>query len=68
MSLSDFEPKETIETVVKNVSQSSVTLTKNTKGYGWEVKVYADTMNAAIDQAIAADHRLRTQFGGGSSE
>lgn len=56
---------EGFETIVKNVSQCSVNLTKNTKGYGWEIKAYADTMNKAIDLAIAADQRLRTQYGGG---
>ncbi len=72
--LSDYEngsapsKNEGFETVVKNVSQCSVTLNKNTKGYGWELKAYADTMNIAIDLAIAADKRLRTQFGGGQSE
>lgn len=72
--LSDYEgnsspsKNEGFETVVKNVSQCSVNLTKNTKGYGWEIKAYADSMNKAIDMAIAADLRLRTQFGGGQSE
>lgn len=67
-SLNDFDPKEVIETVVKNVSQCSVTLSKNSKGYGWEIKAYADNMNDAIDRAIAADMRLKTQFRGGESE
>lgn len=51
------------EQVIKNVSQAKVNLTKNTKGYNWVVSAYADNLNDAIDQAIAADQRLRLQFG-----
>ena len=51
------------EQVIKNVSQARVNLTKNTKGYNWEVSAYADNLNDAIDQVIAADQRLRLQFG-----
>lgn len=55
---------EVVETVVKNTSQCSVTLTKNSKGYQWEVKAHADTMAQAIDLAISADERLKLKFGG----
>lgn len=48
--------------VIKNVGQAKISLTKNTKGYSWEITSYADNMKDAIDQAIAADQRLKTQF------
>jgi hypothetical protein len=51
--------------VIKNVGQAKIALTKNTKGYSWEITSYADSMNDAIDQAIAADQRLKIQFGSG---
>ncbi|AKB37386.1 hypothetical protein MSSAC_2796 [Methanosarcina siciliae C2J] len=60
-----IEPEPT--QVIKNVSQAKVSLTKNTKGYNWEVTAYADNINDAIDQAIAADQRLRNQFGGATA-
>lgn len=66
--MSSPEEKEVLETVVKNVSQCSVEVTRNSKGYGWVVKSYADNMADAIDTAIAADMRLKTAFGGGISE
>jgi len=49
--------------VIKNVGQAKISLTKNTKGYSWEITSYADNMKDAIDQAIAADQRLKIQFG-----
>jgi hypothetical protein len=49
--------------VIKTVG-SKVSVTKNTKGYTWEITAHADNMNDAIDQVIAADIRLKIQFGG----
>jgi hypothetical protein len=49
---------------VKNVSQDKVTLTKNTKGYSWEISAHADSLNECIDQVIAADKRLKDLYGG----
>lgn len=62
--MSPLDEKKVIESVVKNISQCSVVLTKNSKGYGWEIKAYDDTMNGAIDRALAADMRLKTAVGG----
>lgn len=52
------------EQIIRNVSQAKVTITKNSKGYNWEISAYADTINESIDLAIAADKRLKNQFGG----
>lgn len=49
--------------IIKNVGQDKVEVTKNTKGYNWVIVSYSDNMNEAIDKAIAADMRLRAQFG-----
>jgi hypothetical protein len=48
---------------IRVINQPSVTLTKNTKGFNWEIKAYADNLNAAIDQVMAANIRLKTMYG-----
>lgn len=48
---------------LKIINQPSITLTKNTKGYNWEIKVYAPTVLEALDIIIAADIRLNNQYG-----
>jgi len=59
-----YEPEPNQLQIIKNVGQAKVSLIKNTKGYNWEITAYSDTMNDAIDQAIAADLRLRNQLKG----
>lgn len=54
---------EPITQELKIINQPSITLTKNTKGYNWEIKVYATTVLEALDIIIAADMRLKTQYG-----
>jgi hypothetical protein len=51
------EPQE-----VRVINQPSITLTKNTKGYNWEIKAYAETISAAVDLVIAADNRLKAMY------
>lgn len=60
-----YEGETALVQVIKNVGQAKIALTKNKKGYSWEITSYADSMNDAIDQAIAADQRLKIQFGSG---
>jgi hypothetical protein len=48
---------------IRVINQPSVALTKNTKGYNWEIKAYADNLNAAIDQVMAANIRLKNMYG-----
>jgi len=59
----EFDPSQV--QIIKNVGQDKVEITKNTKGYNWVIVSYSDNMNEAIDKAIAADLRLKAQFGGG---
>lgn len=54
---------EIIEQVIKNVTQDSVKITKNTKGYNWEVSVHGDDVVEALEKAIVIDQRLRDRFG-----
>ncbi len=47
---------------VRVINQPSVALTKNTKGYNWEIKAYADSLSEAVDLVIAADNRLKLMY------
>lgn len=58
----EFVPEQV--QIIKNIGQVKVQITKNSKGRNWEITAYADNMNDAVDQAIAADQRLQNQFGG----
>ncbi len=49
--------------IVKNVTQDGVKITKNTKGYNWEVSVHADSIFTAIDRALEANDRLQKKLG-----
>ena len=53
---------ETIETVIKNTFPCSCQITKNSKGYGWEVKSSADGMMEAVTLALEADAELRRKL------
>ncbi len=52
------------EQIIKNTSQEKITLTRNSKGYTWEIAAHADTLAECIDMVIAADQRLKDRFGG----
>ena len=45
-------------------SRSSVKVTKNTKGYGWEIKVYDDNPDKALDKTIELEIRCQLIYGG----
>ena len=45
-------------------SQSSVEVSTTAKGEkSWKVKVYADTIDEAIDKAVEADNNVRQKLG-----
>jgi len=45
-------------------SQSSVKVATNAKGEkSWEVKVYADTIDEAIEKAAGADKKVKERLG-----
>jgi len=52
-----------IEQVVKNVTQAGCKITKNTKGYNWEISAHEDDIGLAVDKCIAADKKLRDLLG-----
>ena len=50
-------------------SQSSVEISTNAKGdKSWKVKVYADSIDEAIELAVAADQQVKERLGGGTSD
>jgi hypothetical protein len=53
---------ETIETVIKNTFPCSCQITKNSKGYGWELKSSADGMMEAVRLALEADAELKKEL------
>jgi hypothetical protein len=53
---------ETMETVIKNTFQCSCQITKNSKGYGWEVKSSADSMEEAVKLALEANAELKKEL------
>jgi hypothetical protein len=61
---SEVIPREITEQIIKTTG-AKVEITKNTKGYTWTVTVNSDTINSAVDQAIAADRRLKNMYEGG---
>ena len=44
-------------------SRSSVKVTKNTKGYNWEVKVYDDDPEKALETTIRLELKCRKIYG-----
>ena len=48
--------------LVYNKSQCSVELSKNSKGYTWTVKAYADTIDECIAKAKEGDDKLRALY------
>lgn len=67
-SLKSNEPRvsDSNEQVIRNISQDGVVLTKNSKGYQWEITARGDNLNEIIDKVIVADERLKTKFFGKS--
>lgn len=49
--------------IIKNVTQCGVKVTRNTKGYNWEISVHEDDIGLAIDKAIAANDKLQKLLG-----
>lgn len=41
-----------------------ITLTKNTKGYQWEISIHSEYLGATIDSIGEADAEMRRKFGG----
>lgn len=50
-------------------SQSSVEISTNAKGdKSWKVKAYADSIDEALELAVAADRQVKERLGGGASD
>lgn len=56
------EPQE-----VRVLNQSSITLSKNTKGFNWDIKIYTgtthDDINKLFDQIMAVNDKLKKMLG-----
>ena len=52
---------QTINTVI--IQPTHVTLTKNTKGYQWEISVHADGGAHAVAEIVQIDTDLKARFG-----
>ena len=46
-----------------NAQPVHLTLTKNTKGYQWEISVSTDTLDNALATINAADDQLKAKYG-----
>lgn len=47
--------------------KSSVEVTKNTKGYGWRIKVYDDDPEKALNTMIGLELECQNKYGEGQS-
>lgn len=67
MSYETIEARlDSIERLIQSRLQPKpyhITLTKNTKGYGWEVSVHGDNPDEAFNLVGDIDERLRKQYG-----
>lgn len=56
------EPQE-----VRVLNQSSITLSKNTKGFNWDIKIYTGTspedLNKLFEQVITVNDKLKKMLG-----
>lgn len=43
--------------------KSSIKVTKNSKGYNWEVKVYDDDPDKALDKTIELEMKCQDKYG-----
>lgn len=49
-------------TTIFNKSQCSINLSKNSKGYTWDVKAYADTMEEAHKIVVEENKKLASEY------
>ena len=47
--------------------KSSVRVTKNSKGYNWDIKVYDDDPKKALDKMIKLELKCQKEYGEGQS-
>ena len=45
-----------------NKSQCSVEVSKNSKGYTWSIKVYADKIDECIEETKKADEKMKALY------
>ena len=55
--------EETTRVIEENAQPIHITLTKNTKGYQWEISVFGTDMETLLNQATAADAELKAKYG-----
>jgi len=48
---------------VKNIFQDKIKLIKNSKGYGWEITVFFDTIVEGISHLEMLDRQMKKQWG-----
>ena len=48
---------------MKSQSQSSVKLIKNSKGYNWEIKIYADDIKEEMQTLEDIDSKMKEKYG-----
>lgn len=51
-----------------NEQKPSVKLTKNSLGYGWEVKLYKEDGKSLIEELKKINEKLKKEFGGDLDE
>lgn len=54
---------ESTQTLIKMGEPYKITLTKNTKGYGWEITVHAETLEKAISMIDTANNLMKADYG-----
>ena len=47
---------------ILNKSECSVSITKNSKGYNWEIKVYDEDKDQAIEKLKKANDKMLTLY------
>ena len=55
--------EETTRIIEENAQPIHITLTKNTKGYQWEISVFGSDLETMFSQIAVTDSKLRTQYG-----
>lgn len=58
---------EPIINIQKLAEPFHITLTKNTKGYQWEVSVHSETGEQALEQVQKLEAELKAKYGGETS-
>lgn len=55
--------EEPVSRRVEEIAQPvHITLTKNTKGYQWEISIFADSVHNTLAQIDAADQELKAKY------